>query len=453
MRNVERSELQVAAFTLSHPTAPVETRERLATVSWEEILSEKDAVREWALLSTCHRFELYVVAPQDEIATLCAEIEKLFENALATLPEVGATEAPVPWALLIGEAVVTHLCRVATGLDSLVLGEAQIQGQVIATYTEGLEEGRVGPFLSALFRTAIRAGKRARTETPISTRASSMSTVALAIAARHFRHFSQAKVLVVGAGEMSRLALKALLQRQVANVTVANRTLARAQAALLHPNWHAIPLDQLPDLLHTYDVVFTATSAPDYIITQAALAAARQHADVAPTQVIIDLAVPRDVDPDVREMASVVLVDVDDLRHGVDESLEQRKEAVPAINEIIHTEVARWQHETRELAVRPYVVELRQRAEDIRQQEVARTLRFIGPLDDATSAHIDHLSRALVNKILHQPTVRMKKLAHNGDADHYVAALRELFGLEADSHVEVEPIDEAIEKASEPNHV
>jgi glutamyl-tRNA reductase len=449
MRNAARSELQVAAFTLSQPTAPVETRERLAALAWARILGEQDAVCEWALLSTCHRFELYVVTAQDEIATLCAEIEKLFDTALGTVPELDARERFVPWTRLIGEAVVTHLCGVAAGLDSLVLGEAQIQGQVIATYTTGLEEGTVGPFLSALFRAAIRAGKRARTETPISTRASSMSTVALAMAARHFRHFSQANVLVIGAGEMSRLALKALLQRQVTNVTVANRTLARAQAALLHPNWQAIHLSQLPDSLHTFDVVFTATSAPNYMITQAALATARQHANGVTTQVIIDLAVPRDVDPDVRAMPGVTLVDVDDLRQGVDESLEQRKQAMSAVNEIIHAEVAHWQHEQRELAVRPYVVELRQHAEDIRQREVARTLRFIGPVDDVTSAHIDHLSRALVNKILHQPTVRMKKLARNGDAAHYVTALRELFGLQADSQAQGEITTTTVE----PNHV
>jgi glutamyl-tRNA reductase len=329
----------------------------------------------------------------------------------------------------------------------MVLGEAQIQGQVIATYTEGLEEGTVGPLLSALFRTAIRAGKRARTETPISTRASSMSTVALAMAARHFHLFSQTRVLVIGAGEMSRLALKALLQRQVAHVTVANRTFSRAQAALLHPNWQAVHLSQLPDLLHTFDVVFTATSAPDYIITQAVVAAARQHTDAAPTQLLIDLAVPRDIDPAVRTLAGVVLVDVDDLRQGVDESLAQRKDALPAVTEIIRAEVARWQHEERELAVRPYVVELRQRAEHIRQREVARTLRFIGPVDDATSAHIDHLSRALVNKILHQPTVRMKKLARNGDAAHYVAALRELFGLEATSQAPAEGSETIVEQS------
>jgi glutamyl-tRNA reductase len=290
--------------------------------------------------------------------------------------------------------------------------------------------------LSSLFRTAIRVGKRARTETQISTRAVSMSSVALSMAAREFSDFSQARVLVIGAGEMSRLALKALLQRHVANVTVANRTLARAEALLMHPQWRAVNLQEVGESLATFNVVFSATSAHDFVLTHEQLAQSMARNKRNHEQVLIDLAVPRDIDPAVRELPGVKLIDVDDLRQGLDQSLENRKQALPAVHAIIDVELVRWRAEQRELSMRPYVVELRQRAERIRQQEVERTMRFIGPVDAETREHIHHLSRSLVNKLLHEPTIRIKELAHVDEAELYVSAICELFGLETTSPAE-----------------
>jgi glutamyl-tRNA reductase len=261
-----------------------------------------------------------------------------------------------------------------------------------------------------------------------------MSSLALSMAARHIPDFSQARILVIGAGEMSRLALKALLQRQVSNVTVANRTLARAEGVIMHPDWRAVELAHVLPLLEECDVIFSATSALDYVITREQLLQAHSHRIAArnggsQVQVVIDLAVPRDVDPAIRSLPGVVLVDVDDLRQGLDQSLENRKLALPAVETIILDEVTRWQAEVRELSMRPMVVELRQRAEQIRQHEVNRTLRFLGPVDAETREHIHNLSRALVNKILHEPTVRIKELAHDDEADHYASAFCDLFGL------------------------
>ena len=426
--------LRVASIALSHATAPVEVREQLACQQgWAELLAAQvpDA-RESAVLATCHRFELYVVTESNALESLCAQLCSLLSNLVSENLGVGAEGLESdPWIVRTDDDAVIHLCRVAAGLDSLVLGEAQIQGQVIAAYTSGLEEGTIGPLLSLLFRAAIRVGKRARTETQISTRAVSMSSVALNMAAHYFADFSKVRVLVVGAGEMSLLALKALRLRQVANVTVANRTLARAQAALLEPTWRAIELNQLPETLQSADVIFSATSSPDVVITRAQIVDAQHVADAPERQVLIDLAVPRDIDPTVRTLPNVVLVDVDDLRQGLDQSLTNREQAVPAVNAIIEQEIARWQFEQRELSMRPLVAELRQRAERIRQQEVERTMRFIGPVDSHTREHIQHLSRAIVNKLLHEPTVRIKELAHNDGADLYVSALCDIFGLEA----------------------
>jgi glutamyl-tRNA reductase len=431
MASTVRIGLRVASIALSRATAPVEVRERLACQQdWASLFSAwVQPAREWAILSTCHRFELYIVAEGDELEVACAQLCNLLSAIADYDPSDGTgienTES-TPWVVRTDDDAANHLCRVAAGLDSLVLGEAQIQGQVISAYTTGLEEGSIGPLLSVLFRTAIRVGKRSRTETQISTRAVSMSSVALSMAAHHFTDFAQARVVVVGAGEMSRLALKALRLRQVINVIVANRTLAHAHSALLHPAWQAISLDELPQALQKADVVFSATSSPDLIITRTQVI----EACVKRKLVLIDLALPRDVDPAVRDLPNVVLVDVDDLRHGLDQSLTNREHSVPAVNAIIDDEIARWRAQQRELSMRPLVVELRQRAERIRQQEVERTIRFLGPVDSDTLAHIQHLSRALVNKLLHKPTVRIKELAHNDEADVYASALCDIFGLE-----------------------
>jgi glutamyl-tRNA reductase len=176
------------------------------------------------------------------------------------------------------------------------------------------------------------------------------------------------------------------------------------------------------------------------VVTREQLLLAHSRNGGQHNQVLIDLAVPRDIDPSIRNLPAVVLVDVDDLRQGLDQSLETRKQALPAVNAIIDDEMARWQAEQRELSMRPFVVELRQRAERIRQQEVERTMRFIGPVDAETREHIQHLSQALVNKLLHEPTIRIKELAHNDEADHYVSAICDLFGLDdglpAQSHVD-----------------
>ena len=435
MLSIAHSDLQIASITLSHVDAAVNVRELLAYQDWGGVMAEASGVREWAILSTCHRFELYFVAARDEMMVICTNLQRMLSNVAGKHLPLAGTLEDEPWHVRTDLQAVEHLCRVAAGLDSVVLGEAQIQGQVISTYTSALEAGTIGPYLSTLFRTAIRVGKRARTETQISAHALSMSSVALSMAAHWFPDFGAAKVLVIGAGEMSRLALKALLQRHVTDVTVVNRTLARASAALMHPAWRAVEWSQLADAIQEYDVIFAATSAPHFVVTREMLL--RQQRTKITPQVLIDMAVPRDVEPSVRNLPHTVLIDGDELRQGIDDSAEKRKQALPAVHLILDEEVARWHSEQRELAMRPYVVELRQRAERIRQAEVERTMRFLGPVDPVTRDHIQHLSHALVNKLLHEPTVRIKELAHAEDAELYVSTLCDLFGL--DTITEAQP--------------
>jgi glutamyl-tRNA reductase len=428
-----RTGQQLLAITLSRTTAPVEVRERLAQPldTWAALLAAwVPAVHEWIVLATCHRFELYVMVDEAATETTIATLSTL-------LTQVSGADCEIAghlWLVRTDQHAVNHLCRVAAGLDSMVLGEAQIQGQVVGAYQAALEEGTVGPALSAAFRTAIRVGKRARAETNISVRATSMSSVALAMVAPHIPDFAQARVVVVGAGEMSRLALKALFVRHAKHVTIVNRTVAHAESARLDPDWQVAGLERLADVTAVADLIFSATSASDYILTKAQVEQALTTR--ARTLAVVDLAMPRDVAPDTRELDNVYLIDVDTLREGIDLSLASRSQAVPAVSRIIDEEMSRWHDAMRELSLRPIVVELRQRAERIRQQEVDRTMRFIGEVDSDTQAHIHHLSRALVNKLLHEPTVRIKELSHNDDAEHYVATLCDIFGLETSAQQE-----------------
>jgi glutamyl-tRNA reductase len=424
----------LVAITISHRAAPVEVRERLARleIDWGEHLRQSvPNLAEWALLSTCHRFELFVVV-DDPVNTV--------ESLRALLAELtGTAEAEVPgvlnfYSVHLDETAAQHLCRVAAGIDSAVLGEPQILGQVAQCYSNGVEEGGIGPVLSILFRTALRAGKRARNETRISAQSANLSSVALNHAVAWVGSLDQANVVVIGAGEMSRLALKALHARGAPHVVVVNRTLATAQAALLDARWQAASLNELDTRLATADIVFSATRAEGFMVSADAVAGSRRARSAAVSQArgpaLIDLAVPRDIDPAVRALPGVCLIDVDDLHESLDRTRAQRALAVPQVEAILGEELDQYRAELRELAVRPVVVELRQKAELMRAQEVERTLRFLGPVDEGTRAHIHHLSRALVNKLLHAPTVRLKQMSHTEDAAQVADTIRILFALD-----------------------
>ncbi|MCC6168749.1 MAG: glutamyl-tRNA reductase [Caldilineaceae bacterium] len=423
----------VLCVGVSYRTAPVELRERLSALEsgWiAQLGSACTCIAEWALVTTCNRWEVYA-------ATACPAEEALGEVQAALQAALGAPAGEYGSRLFryTGRDAVRHLCQVAAGLDSLILGEAQVQGQIGSAYTTGVAQGTVGPVLSLLMRTAIRAGRRARHETPIGTRAVTMSSVALAVAEAYARGLADRRIVVVGAGEMARLALKVLHSRQVRQVTVVNRTLAHAQALLADPGWQALALDQLPAAVAQADIVFCATRAPGFVISPELLT----HLPDAATRgkVLIDLALPRDVDPALRRRPGVILIDLDDLQEQVDQGLAARRQSIPAVESLIDAVLGEWEQAMRDLSVRPLVVELRLKAEQIRRQEMARTLRFLGDVDDSTRTQLDHLTRALVNKLLHEPTMHIKSLAHVDPAepaqvDEQAATIRALFGLETD---------------------
>ena len=413
---------QLVCLGLSHHTARLELREYFNGLALSG--HHDPRIREMALVSTCNRMELY------------AYLDATVTDGHQVLIDLLAGVHRLPPALFAnhtyfhtGEAVVNHLCRVAAGLESMVIGEAQILGQVSQALQAAQEAKRIGSALSLLFRTAIRVGKRARTETAISVNPASTSSVAVTLAQTAAGDLRHQRVLVIGMGEIGELTLKALRARGVTGIDVANRTRIKAEVAVAP--WHgtAYTLNELPQALADADVVISATSAQQPLINAAMVKmvmAQRPQRQL----VLVDLAVPRDIDPAVAALPNVQLFDIDDLRAGLDEALSARQREIPQVEAIITQEVGAWRREFQSRVLNPVVAELRQKAEAIRQRELGRALNRLGNVDPAVADQLQHLSRALVNQLLHEPTVRLKQKAGSDDGAEYAQAIRELFGLE-----------------------
>jgi glutamyl-tRNA reductase len=412
---------RLVCLGLSHRTAPVELRERFGTLG---LGAERcPEVIEHAVLSTCYRVELY--------AFLVDGVEDAHGALLDALAEAhGVEREELVGHLYVhaGADVARHLSRVATGLDSLVLGEAEILGQVRDAYESAGDAA--GPALTLLFRTAIAAGRRARSETAIGANPATASSMALALADGVFGDLRERRALVVGAGRIGLQTLKALTGRGVTEIAVANRTAKHASHAAERFGGTAYPLEDLEHALAWADLAVTATSAEQPVLDAELVRAAMAQRPERPL-VIVDLAVPADVTRTVGDIGGVCLFDVDDLRAGLDHALAARLAEVPKVEAIVEDEVAAFGRRYRELEIEPLVAALRIRAEEIREQEVERALRRLGETNPEIAAQLEQLSRTLVKKLLHEPTVRLRERAGDGDADDVASAVRELFGLEA----------------------
>jgi glutamyl-tRNA reductase len=408
---------------VSHRTAPVELRERFATLGLgAERCPEVD---EHAILATCYRVELYAYLVEG-----VAEGREVLIEALAGAHGVDRSALAEHLYVHTGEDVARHLARVASGLDSLVLGEAEILGQVREAFEQARRDGTSGPVLELLVRSAVSSGRRARGETAIGANPATASSMALSLAEGVLGNLRERRALVVGAGRIGLQTLKALASRGIRQTAVANRTPARAQDAATPFGAEVYGLGELVRALEWADLVVTATSSERPVVTAKDVKAAVDEREGRPL-VVVDLAVPADVDREVADVEGVYLFDVDDLRAGLDEALASRLREVPKVEAIVEEEVAEFGRRYRELEVEPLLAALRRRAEGIRESEVERTLRLLGDVDPKTAEHIARLSHALVKKLLHEPTVRLRERAGEGGADDVAAAARELFGLDA----------------------
>lgn len=399
----------------------MELRERFGTLG---VGAERcPEVEEHVVLSTCYRVELYAF-----LVDGVEDARDVLVDALADAHEVDRAALVDHLYVHSGEDVARHLCRVSAGLDSLVLGEAEILGQVRDAFELG--KPAAGPALALLFRTAVAAGRRARSESAIGANPGTASSMALSLAEGVLGDLRDRRALVIGAGRIGLQTLKAVTGRGSAGVAVANRTLATAADAAARFGGFAFSLPELERALAWADLAVTATSSEEPVVTAGAVRAAMARRPDRPL-VLVDLAVPADVEREVGQIEGVKLFDVDDLRAGLDGALAARLREVPKVEAIVEDEVVAFCRRLRELEVEPVLAAIRLQAEAIREQELERTLRRLGDVDRKTEEQIEHLSRALVKKLLHDPTVRLRERAGDGAADEFAAALRELFGLAA----------------------
>ncbi len=406
---------------LSHRTAPVELRERVGALG---LGAERcPAVLEHAVLHTCYRVELY------------ARLTTGVDDARDELVEALSGAHDVSRELLLdhvyvhaGLDVARHLSRVASGLDSLVLGESEILGQVGDALETARADETVGPGLALLFRSAIAAGRRARAETALGANPATASSMALALAAGVLGDLGGKSLLVVGVGRIGLQTLKAAQSRRVRGLAIANRTKARAEEVAATFDADAFGLDELESALAGADVAISATSSETPVIGRDVVARAAAARNERPL-VLVDLAVPADIDRDASEIEGVRLFDVDDLRAGLDDTMASRLREIPKVEAIVEEEVEAFARRYRELEVEPLLSELRRRAETVRAREVERALRGLGDVDPAVAEQIQHLSRSLVKKLLHDPTVRARERAGAGEVEEVADAVRDLFGI------------------------
>jgi glutamyl-tRNA reductase len=394
-------EFRLDLVGISHHRTPVEVRERVAFDLEEAAALARElagADGEVVVLSTCNRTEVYAVG---------ADAERPFREA--------GVESVV--YRLHDEAAALHLFRVAAGLDSMVLGEGEILGQV----RQAFEAGAAGPLLDRLFRQALHAGKKVRTQTAIAESPASVSAAAAALAQQVFGDLEGRRIVLVGAGKVSEQAARNLLSRGAEISVVANRTLDRAQALAAELGAEPVGMDALARELERADVLLASTSAPGYVLTAA---------DVPPRRgrplFLIDLAVPRDLDPAIHELEDCYLYDIDDLQAVVAESLAGRRREAERGEGLVAAEAERFRAWQASLDVVPAIASLRARAEEIRAAELEKLGRR---LSDDERAAVESATAQIVNKLLHLPIVRMKEAAVTADGVIYAQTVRHLFGL------------------------
>jgi glutamyl-tRNA reductase len=419
---------ELLALGASHKTAPLALRERLALPEGRaaRVLQHAvshDAILEAVAISTCNRSEMYMLTT-DAIAAENAALASLSRQA-----DIRPTELVDAIYSYRGTDAVRHLFSVAAGLDSMIVGEAEIQGQVKRSYELALVEGSTGPISNRLFRDALAAGKRVRTETQVGRSRASVSTVAVELAAGMLGDLAERRVLVIGAGENGELTARALRERGVETVFVANRRYDRAIGLAERFGGRAIRFDDLPAELVRADIVVSSTGSPHQIVGREELELVARERDGRPL-VLIDIAVPRDIDPTVRDLAGIALYDMDDLQRAVARNISVREAEAAKARTIVDHEVGRFEAWLASLDVVPTIAALRERGDEIVEQVLRENEPRWESASEADRERIGMLARAIVARMLHEPTLRLKGAVGDDDAYHYVHALRNLFGLD-----------------------
>jgi glutamyl-tRNA reductase len=411
---------------INHKTAPVSLREKVAfsedrLLAALRTLRQEVGVAEVVILSTCNRTEVYWAGSASG-AELSQWLERHHGNNLDLAPSLYVHQA---------QRAVAHTFSVASGLDSMVLGEAQILGQLKDAYRAAQEAGSTGPSLNKLFQAAFSAAKRVRSETRIGENAVSLASATVSLARRVYSDLSAHTALMVGAGDMNALTARHFMSAGVKHMVIANRTLGRAQTLAAELKAHAVGLEELDKELAQADIVITCTASPVPLITKSATQAAIRSRRRRPI-FMVDLAVPRDIDPAVADLEDVYLFSIDDLQQLVDENRQQREVAAGGARVLIDEEVARFLTESRAHDAGPTIRAMRLQAEEIRLHTVEQARRQLAAGKSADEV-IEYLANTLTNRLLHTPTQALRQAAELADSTLAEAVIRALID-ERDRH-------------------
>ena len=421
---------------LNHRTVPVELLERM-TVPEDRLakalhdLAAREHLLEVVLLSTCNRTEIYARCTHFHAAV--GDVRDFLAAHSGADPDEFADHLYTYY----DEAAVAHLFSVAAGLDSMIVGESEILGQVRDAWQTGVREQTAPQLLSRMFKHAVESGKRVRTETGISRHPVSIPSAAVAVAAEHLGDLDGARVLVIGAGHMGSGLASTLRSRGVAEVVVANRTVERAERLATEIGARAISLTEIADTLVDTDVLLTSTASSEVLVERAMVEMVMACRDGRPL-LVVDVALPRDVDPGVGDIPDVTLLDLDDLKEYAQRSAERRRGEIGKVRAILAAEIERYRAERAAREVGPLVTSLRDLAEDVRRGELERFRAKLAKLDPDARELIDAITQGVINKLLHEPTVRVKDAAGTPRGDYYADALASLFDLPTEPTVESE---------------
>ncbi|MGB5987431.1 MAG: glutamyl-tRNA reductase [Desulfobacterales bacterium] len=422
--------LDIVLIGLNHKTAPVELRECIALNSDESHLALDSfkghpAIREVVLFSTCNRVEILMTSPDPPAAISMAKAY------LADSKQIQLSRFEKNLYQYTGDDAIRHLFRVAASLDSMMVGEPQVLGQIKEAYLQATREKTTGVILNRLLHRSFFVAKRVRSETGIGDRAVSISYAAIELGRRIFDTLEDKKVLLVGAGEMAELAVEHLIRRRCGEIWVANRTFERAVKLAEKFKGSAVRFEKIPHSLQFADIIISSTGAPGYVIAPVHVKGIMRQRRNRPL-FFIDIAVPRDIDPELNRLANVYLYDIDDLQGVIEDNLAGRRQEASKGEQIVQEAVENFREWFASLDVVPTIVDLRSKIETIAEAEIQRTLATsLQHLSDPERDAIQRMKHALVNKILHDPTLFLKSNGCRGDKSVYLDTARKLFKLDA----------------------
>ncbi len=408
--------MELVLVGLNHETAPVTLRERVSfdIATLGDILpalEELPFMDEVTVLSTCNRTEILGTAIHTEQAMMG------LTDFLAGKAGMEVMDIQQHLYSFSGLGVAEHLFRVASGLESMVLGEPQIAGQVKDAFDRSIELGAARTDLMNLYRHTLQTVKQVRNDTDISRSAVSVSYVAVELARKVFKELDERRAVLVGAGEMCELAATHLRERGVKQVDVVNRTLSKAESLADRYDGDPYPLDHLEEALLHADIVLSSTGAKEPVITKDVIRKLMKNRKSGPL-LLIDIAVPRDIEPECGDLDSVFLFDIDDLQKVIAANMEKRKKAAEKAGDLIRKRVKDYDKWCRMQKVNPVIVDLRQKAEQIRREELEKSLKKMKDESEEVRQELDRLSYAIINKMLHQPITELKRAAREEDLEH-----------------------------------